>query len=88
MASQDRHLHPCDRDSEHTSLLVNNSNISLLFAPDTFMVITFAASFSLLHAFDFEPSGNLSFSLSETNTEVTETAIRRLAARGWLQIVP
>ncbi len=27
------------------------------------MVITFAASFSLLHAFDFEPSGNLSFSL-------------------------
>ncbi len=30
---------------ENTSLLVNNSNISLLFPPDTFMVITFAASY-------------------------------------------
>ncbi len=54
-ASQDHHLHPCDTDSENTSLFVNNSNISLLFFPDTFMVITcwgFAASFSLLHAFE------------------------------------
>ncbi len=44
MASQDLHLilHLCDTDTENTSLLVNNSNISLLFPPDTFMVITFA----------------------------------------------
>ncbi len=41
-ASQDRQLHPCETDSENTSLLVNYSNISLLFPPDTFMVITFA----------------------------------------------
>ncbi len=40
--SQDLHLilHLCDTDSENTSLLVNNSNISLLFPPDTFMVIS------------------------------------------------
>ncbi len=39
-ASQDHHLilHLCDTDTENTSLLVNNSNISLLFPPDTFMV--------------------------------------------------
>ncbi len=53
-ASQDHHLHLhlCNTDTENTSLLVNNSNISLLFPPDTFMVITFAASFSLLRAFE------------------------------------
>ncbi len=38
-ASQDWQLHPCETDSENTRLLVNNSNISLLFPPDTFMVI-------------------------------------------------
>ncbi len=43
-ASQDQQLHPCDTDSENTSLLVNNSNISLLFPPDTFMVIMFNLS--------------------------------------------
>ncbi len=45
-ASQDHHLilHLCDTDTENTSLLVNNSNISLLFPPDTFMVITFAGA--------------------------------------------
>ncbi len=37
-------LHLCDTDTENTSLLVNNSNISLLFPPDTFMVITFAGA--------------------------------------------
>ncbi len=39
MVSQDHHLilHLCDTDTENTSLLVNNSNISLLFPPDTFM---------------------------------------------------
>ncbi len=41
---KDRQLHPCDTDSENTSLLVNNSNISLLFPPDTFMVNTFAGA--------------------------------------------
>ena len=44
MASQDQQLHPCDTDSENTSLLVNNSNISLLFPSFTFMVITFAGA--------------------------------------------
>ncbi len=43
-ANQDHHLHLCDTDTENTSLLVNNSNISLLFPPDTFMVITFAGA--------------------------------------------
>ncbi len=43
-ASQDRQLHPCETDSEITCLLVNNSNISLLFHLDTFMVITFAGA--------------------------------------------
>ncbi len=49
MASQDLHLilHLCDTDTENTSLLVNNSNISLLFPPDTFMVITFAGALRL-----------------------------------------
>ncbi len=56
MASQDHHLilHLCDTDTENTSLLVNNSNISLLFPPDTFMVITFAGALwqALLHVFE------------------------------------
>ncbi len=43
MASQYRHL-LCVRDSENTSLLANDSNISILFPPDTFMVITFASA--------------------------------------------
>ncbi len=56
--SQDLHLilHLCDTDSENTSLLVNNSNISLLFSPDTFMVITFAGALwqALLRVFEAE----------------------------------
>ncbi len=56
MASQDLHLilHLCDTDSENTSLLVNNTNISLLFPPDTFMVITFAGALrqALLRVFE------------------------------------
>ncbi len=46
MASQDLHLilHLCDTNTENTSLLVNNSNISLLFPSDTFMLITFAGA--------------------------------------------
>ncbi len=54
MASQDHHLHLCDTDTENTSLLVNNSNISLLFPPDTFMVITFAGALrqALLSVFE------------------------------------
>ncbi len=49
--SQDHHLilHLCDTDTENTSLLVNNSNISLLFPPDTFMVITFAGVYGKLY---------------------------------------
>ncbi len=58
MASQDLHLilHLCNTDTENTSLLVNNSNISLLFPPDTFMVITFAGALwqALLRVFEAE----------------------------------
>ncbi len=50
--SQDHHLHLCDTDTENTSLLVNNSNISLLFPPpDTFMVITFAGALQQASAY-------------------------------------
>ncbi len=47
-------LHLCHTDTENTSLLVNNSNISLLFPPDTFMVITFAGALwqALLRVFE------------------------------------
>ncbi len=50
-ASQDLHLilHLCDTYTENTSLLVNNSNISLLFPPDTLMVITFAGVYGKLY---------------------------------------
>ncbi len=51
MASQDHHLHLCDTDSENTSLLVNNSNISLLFPPNTFMVITFGGALQQASAY-------------------------------------
>ncbi len=56
MGNQDHHLHLCDTDTENTSLLVNNSNISLLFPPDTFMVITFAGALrqALLRLFEAE----------------------------------
>ncbi len=56
MASQNHHLHLCDTDTENTSLLVNNSNISLLFPPDTFMLITFAGALqqALLRVFEAE----------------------------------
>ncbi len=52
-ASQDHHLHLhlCNTDTENTSLLVNNSNISLLFPPDTFMVITFAGALQQASAY-------------------------------------
>ncbi len=56
--SQDLHLilHLCDTDTENTNLLVNNSNISLLFPPDTFMLITFAGALwqALLRVFEAE----------------------------------
>ncbi len=39
---QDHNLHLCDTDIENTSVLVNDKNISLLFLPDTFVVIIFA----------------------------------------------
>ncbi len=50
MAIQDHHLlHYCDTDTENTSLLVNNSNISLLFPPDTLKIITFAGVYGKLY---------------------------------------
>ncbi len=56
MASQDLHLilHLCDTDTENTSLLINHSNISLLFPSDTFMLITFAGALwqALLRVFE------------------------------------
>ncbi len=56
MASQHLHLilHLCDTDTDNTCLLVNNSNISLLFPPDTFRVITFAGALwqALLRVFE------------------------------------
>ncbi len=56
MGNQDHHLHLCNTDTENTSLLVNNSNISLLVPPDTFMVITFAGALrqALLRLFEAE----------------------------------
>ncbi len=44
MTSQDRQHYPSDTDSVNTSLFVNNSNIMLIFPPDTFMVITFTGA--------------------------------------------
>ncbi len=38
MACQDHQFHLCYTDSENTSLLINNSNISLLFPPNIYMV--------------------------------------------------
>ncbi len=56
MASQDLHLilHLSDTDTENTILLVNNSDISLLFPSDTFMLITFAGAVwqALLRVFE------------------------------------
>ncbi len=56
MASQDHHLHLCNTDLENTILLVNNSNIALLFPPQhihgNYFCWGFAASFSLLRAFE------------------------------------
>ncbi len=56
MASQDLHLilHLRDTDTENITLLVNNSNISLLFPSDTFMLITLAGALrqALLRVFE------------------------------------
>ncbi len=78
MASQDLHLilHLCDTDTENTSLLVNNSNISLLFPPDTFMVITFAGALwqALLRVFEAEL-----FSCADGSLLLLDTKHRRAA---------
>ncbi len=78
MASQDLHLilHLCDTDTENTSLLVNNSNISLLFPPDTFMVITFAGALwqALLCVFEAEL-----FSCADDSLLLRDTKHRRAA---------
>ncbi len=60
------------RDSENTSLLVYNSNISLLFPPDTFMVITFAVALWQALA-----------SCMHLNTELVSCADGTLTAAGW-----
>ncbi len=77
MASQDLHLilHLCT-DTENTSLLVNNSNISLLFPPDTFMVITFAGALwqALLRVFEAEL-----FSCADGSLLLLDTKHRRAA---------
>ncbi len=78
MASQDHHLilHLCDTDTENTSLLVNNSNISLPFPPDTFMVITFAGALwqASLRVFEAEL-----FSCADGSLLLLDTKHRRAA---------
>ncbi len=78
MSSQDHHLilHLCNTDTENTSLLVNNSNISLLFPPDTFMVITFAGALwqALLPVFEAEL-----FSCADSCLLLRDTKHRRAA---------
>ncbi len=83
MGSQD-HLHLCDTDSDNTSLLVNNSNISLLFPPDTFMVITFAGALwqALLRVFEAELFSCADSSLCCCGTlNTVETLLTVAAAR-------
>ncbi len=81
MASQDLHLilHLCDTDTENTSLLVNNSNISLLFPPDTFMVITFAGALwqALLRVYEAELFSCADGSLLLRDTKHCRAALSR-----------
>ncbi len=85
MASQDLHLilHLCDTDTENTSLLVNNSNISLLFPSDTFMLITFAGALwqALLRVFETEL-----FSCADGSLLLLVTKHSRAAA-AWSRVV-
>ncbi len=76
MASQYHHLHLRDTDTENTSLLVNISNISLLFPPDTFMVITFAWALrqALLRVFEAEL-----FSCADSSLLLLDSKHRRAA---------
>ncbi len=78
MSSQDHHLHLCDTDTENTSLLVNNSNISLLFPPDTFMVITFAGALQQASAYCVYLSAEL-FSCADGSLLLRDTKHRRAA---------
>ncbi len=50
--------------TENTSLLVNNSNISLLFPPDTFMVITFAGVYGKLYCVYLKQNSSAAWRLS------------------------
>ncbi len=81
MVSQDLHLilHLCDTDTENTSLLVNNSNISLLFPPDTFMVITFAGALwqALLRVYEAELFSCADGSLLLRDTKHCRAALSR-----------
>ncbi len=79
-ASQDHHLHLhlCNTDTENTSLLVNNSNISLLFPPDTFMVITFAGALQQASAYCVHLNAEL-FSCADGSLLLRDTKHRRAA---------
>ncbi len=78
MARQDHHLHLCDTDTENTSLLVNNSNISLLFPPDTFMVITFAGALQQALAYCVDLNAAL-FSCADGSLLLRDSKHRRAA---------
>ncbi len=85
MVSQDLHLILCITHSENTSLLVNNSNISLLFPPDTLMVITFAGALwqALLCVFEAEL-----FSCADGSLLLRDTKHRRAALHSRGSTVP
>ncbi len=77
-ASQVLHLHLCDTDTENTSLLVNNSNIFLLFHPDTFMVITFAGALRQASAYCVHLKAEL-FSCADGSLLLRDSKHRRAA---------
>ncbi len=82
--SQDHHLilHLCDTDTENTSLLVNNTNISLLFPPDTLMVITFAGVYGKLYCVYLKQNSSAALTaLCCCGTLNTETLFTVAAAR-------
>ncbi len=68
--------------TENTSLLVNNSNISLLFPPDTLMVITFAGVYGKLYCVYLKQNSSAALTaLCCCWTLNTETLLTVTAAR-------
>ncbi len=68
--------------TENTSLLVNNSNISLLFPPDTLMVITFAGVYGKLYCVYLKQNSSAALTaLCCCWTLNTETLLTVAAAR-------